>query len=157
MRDEIASDGKTCTAKEYDKPISPDYFLKILRQHYKVIMHKHNCKIHSQCRQCLYYRETLRKKLSTVDKIKLKKGRAAHYAIVYNSRVTYHTLRRLAQERPDKVLSMIVDAVSKYKVELPRCTRDMHWSGFSAYGNQLCLCTKTSKTWGTKVELSTIW
>ena len=35
------------------------------------------------------------------------------------------------------MLSLIVDAVSKYKVELPRCTRDMHWSGFSAYGNQL--------------------
>ena len=135
MRDEMGSDGKTCTKKQYDKPVSPDYFLKILRQHYKVIMHKH--KSHSQCRQCLYYRETLRTKHSTVDKIKLKKGRAAHYAIVYNSRVTYHTLRRLAQERPDKVLSLIVDAVSKYKVELPRCTRDMHWSGFSAYGNQL--------------------
>jgi hypothetical protein len=43
----------------------------------------------------------------------------------------------LAQERPDKVLSVIVDAVSKYKVELPRCTRDMHWSGYKAYGNQL--------------------
>ena len=41
MRDEMASDGNTCTAKEYDKPVSPDYFLKIPRQHYKVIMHKH--------------------------------------------------------------------------------------------------------------------
>ena len=135
IRDEMASAGKTYTEKEYDQPISPDYFLKILRQHYKVVMHKY--KSHSQCRQCLHYRETLRTKVSPVDKIKLKKCRAAHYAIVYNSRVTYHTLRRLAQERPDKVLSVIVDAVSKYKVELPRCTRDMHWSGYKAYGNQL--------------------
>ena len=125
MKDEMASDGETYTEKEYEKPVSHAYFLKIHQQHYKVIMHKQ--KSHPQCRQCLYFRETLRTKLSTVDKIKVKKGRAAHYAIVYNSRVTYHTLRRLAQERPNKVLSIIVDAVSKYKVELPRCIRYMQW------------------------------
>ena len=85
IRDEMASAGKTYTEKEYDQPISPDYFLKILRQHYKVIMHKY--KSHSQCRQCLHYRESLRTKISPVDKIKLKKCRAAHYAIVYPCKV----------------------------------------------------------------------
>lgn len=136
MRSELASNGdSTFTEKDHKKPVSSDYFLKILAQHYKVIMHKH--KSHSQCRQCLYFRESLKKKLNTVDKIKLKKNRAAHYATVYNSRVTYHTTRRLAQDRPDKVISMIVDGVSKWKTELPRCTRDMHWSSFKPYGNQL--------------------
>ena len=136
LREEMASNGNAAfTEKDYAKPVSCDYFLKILRRHYKVIMHKH--KSHSQCRQCLYFREILKTKLSTVDKIRLKKNRAAHYALVYNSRVAYHTTRRLAQERPDKVISMIVDAVSKWKTELPRFTRDTHLSNFKAYENQL--------------------
>ena len=82
----------------------------------------------------------IKKKGSVIDRIKLKKERAQHYALIYAERVEYHTLRRHAQEHPDKVISMIVDSCSKWKTELPRFTRELKLGKFSAHENSLCTC-----------------
>ena len=138
MRDELTAAGEDFNEKEYGFPVSETYFLKLLREHYKVIMHKH--KGFSKCNCCHYYKEQLKKKGSVIDRIKLKKERAQHYALIYAERVEYHTLRRHAQEHPDKVISMIVDSCSKWKTELPRYTRELKVGNFSAHGNSLCTC-----------------
>ena len=125
-------------SKEYEFPVSETYFMKLLREHYKVIMHKH--KGFSKCNCCHYYKEQLKKKGSVIDRIKLKKERAQHYALIYAERVEYHTLRRHAQQHPDKMISIIVDSCSKWKTELPRFTRELKLGKFSAHGNSLCTC-----------------
>ena len=135
MVDAMKASGMPCS-HQLDRPISYDYFLTVLRQHYKVIIHKH--KSFSQCKECLHYKERLRTQMSVHDRAMVKSERAKHYKIVYKERVTYHATRRRAQERPDKWMSIITDAVSKYKTELPRFTRKLtEMNAFRPFGNQL--------------------
>ena len=138
MRDEMTANGGDFNEKEYEFPVSETYFMKLLRERYKVIMHKH--KGFSKCNCCHYYKDQLKKKGSVIDRIKLKKERAQHYALVYAERVEYHTLRRHAQQPSDKMISIIVDSCSKWKTALPWFTRELKLGKLSAHENSLCTC-----------------
>lgn len=136
MVDDMKASGQQFTQQQLDAPVSYDYFLKVLGLHYKVIIHKH--KNFSQCKECLHYKERLKTQLSVHDRARVKSERAKHYKVVYQERVTYHATRRRAQERPDKWMSIITDAVSKNRTELPRFTRKLtEMSKFQAFKNQL--------------------
>ena len=62
MRDELTAAGEDFNEKEYEFPVSEAYFLELLREHYKVIMHKH--KGFSKCNCCHYYKEQLKNLVS---------------------------------------------------------------------------------------------
>jgi hypothetical protein len=108
--------------------VSASYFLKILRENYRVIQHKHSN--FSQCYLCFLFRELKARATTELEKMFIQEHREAHYRIVYLERVEYHIIRVLAVTEPASVLSIIVDAMTKYKTGAPTLTRHVNVPGF---------------------------
>jgi mRNA-degrading endonuclease RelE of RelBE toxin-antitoxin system len=100
--------------------VSLSYFLKILRENYRVIQHKHSN--FSQCYLCFLFRELKARATTEQDKKFIQEHREAHYRIVYLERVEYHMIRVLAALELGSYFSIIIDAMSKYKTSNPTLT-----------------------------------
>jgi hypothetical protein len=115
--------------------VSSSYFLKTLRENYRVIQHKHNN--FSQCYLCFLFRELKSRATTEADKKYIQQHREAHYRIVYLERVEYHSIRVSATLEPESYISLIVDAMTKHKTAGPTLTRHVSVSNFRPLEQQL--------------------
>jgi hypothetical protein len=135
LRDEMLAEGAQVSAQELKIPVSENWFLRILDQHYDIVIHKH--KRFAQCIVCFMLKQLASRAACAADRLHVKKHRGLHYKTVRLERIEYHLHRRAAQEAPWQVISIIIDGMSKWKTALPLFGRELKFSNFKAYGQQL--------------------
>lgn len=135
MKDELLAEGAQVTPEEFKTPVSEPWFLQVLDEHYEIVIHRH--KRFAQCMLCFMLKQLAARAACPADRDHIKKHRGLHYKTVRLERIEYHTNRRNAQLEPARVMSIIIDAMTKWKTALPLFSRELKFGKFKAYGQQL--------------------
>ena len=80
------------------------------------------------CDDCGEFRDLLSKERDPKVRVKIERNRAKHLALVREERHRYYFRQKLAQDRPDLFLSLIIDGMDQSTCYLPNLHDSVHLS-----------------------------